>query len=117
MNTKKTSSVLDEVMEERFRQTERYGENGGLALGTGPDSRWLQPMVGWNASQIETRFRSEYETHETPTWMHLIREEVAEAFMEDDPVRLREELIQVAALCVSLITRLDENDFLRPGQN
>jgi hypothetical protein len=37
----------------------------------------------------------------------LVREEVAEVFQETDPVKLREELVQVAALAVSWIEKID----------
>ena len=43
--------------------------------------------------------------------MHLVREEVAEAFAESDPARLREELIQVAALAVSWVEKIDARTF------
>jgi len=40
-------------------------------------------------------------------WLHILREEVAEAFAESDPARLRAELIQVAAVCAAWIHDLD----------
>ena len=39
--------------------------------------------------------------------MHLLREEIAEVFVESDADRLREELIQVAALAVSWVEKID----------
>ena len=42
------------------------------------------------------------------TWGDILLEEVAEAFEErDDPAKLREELIQVAAMAVAWIRALD----------
>jgi hypothetical protein len=104
-----TIAVLENVFEERTRQVARYGHNEGLKDGTGPEVQWL-PEDPDPASLIEKLFRRDYEEHEArhgaPTWMHLVREELAEAFAEDDPERLEEELTQVAALCVSWVEKL-----------
>ena len=102
-----TERVLQEVKEERARQYARYGTNDSLKDGTGPDAAWLRPLSGLEAKLVEHWFRKEYGSHERrtgqPTWMHLVREEIAEAFQEEDSGRLCEELIQVAALCVSWV--------------
>ena len=106
-----TRDVLDEVAEERASQFAEYGDNSGMRLGMGPEFLWLKPFGVMGAAVVEQKFRENYEQYEKiqgqVTWMHLIREEVAEAFAEADPGRLREELIQVAALCVSCIENLD----------
>jgi hypothetical protein len=107
----RTIEVLEEVFRERQRQVKRYGHNDDLGDGTGPDVGWVDAIAHindrWNAVQIEKAFRADYVDHEArtgkPTWMHLIREEVAEAFEQSDPDRLEEELLQVAALCVSWV--------------
>ena len=109
----RTALVLADVAEHRAEQRARYGDNADLADGTGPGVRWLHtfPVMSCNstAELIEVRLRQEYESHGevAPSWMHLVREEVAEAFQESDPVRLRAELVQVAALCVSWCETLD----------
>lgn len=104
-------AVAYEVLEERHRQFTRYGTNNSLEDGTGPLERWLVPVSGMTADMLEKEIRSGYEHHEdvhgAPSWRHLLLEEVAEAFQEEDPVRLREELMQVAALAVSWIETLD----------
>ena len=103
--------VLQSVLEERIEQEIRYGHvNDDLIDGTGPDVRWL-PYVGrMEAFQIQEDLRVDYERWQAvnglPTWMHLVREEIAEAFQETDPERLQGELIQVAALCVSWVERI-----------
>jgi hypothetical protein len=106
--------VLDEVFEERKRQVARYGHNSELEDGTGPFETWLglelDPGEALTSTDLELAFRADYEAHEAqtgkPTWMHLVREEVAEAFAETDPDRLEAELIQVAALCVSWVEKI-----------
>lgn len=108
-----TERVLTQVAEERERQFNRYGANDDLDDGTGPDAEWI-PVLEINAKEIETVFREEYEAYEKlyekPTYMHLIREEVAEAFQEDDSARLVEELIQVSALCASWVETIQSRD-------
>lgn len=104
-----TYSVLLDVASERQQQFARYGTNAELENGTGPDVRWLSPLAkAADAALIEHGFRRDYEEQYQITWMHLVREEVAEAFCERDPARLREELVQVAALCVSWVEKLDQ---------
>jgi len=109
--TDRTRAVLDLVFAEREAQEARYGEtNKNLVSGTGPETRWLLPYTSDSAREIQLTLREDYEDWEDeaglPTWAHLVREEVAEAFQEADPKRLKEELIQVAALCVSWVERL-----------
>lgn len=106
-----TTSVLRLVLEERQAQEARYGVvNPMLKSGTGPETRWLLPYTGDSAEQIQLTLRQDYQDWEDeaglPTWAHLVREELAEAFQEADPERLAEELVQVAALCVSWVERL-----------
>ena len=107
-----TIAVLERVFDERVRQVAQYGDNSNLEDGTGPDSMWLSPLASNHADDIQVAFRHDYEDHEEqeglPTWMHLIREEVAEAFQEDDPERLTAELLQVAALCVSWVEIIEK---------
>lgn len=104
-------AILELVFAERERQEARYGAtNPHLVDGTGPNTRWLGPYTGHSAAEIQHELRRDYEDWEAeeglPTWAHLVREEIAEAFQEDDPIKLGEELIQVAALCVSWVERL-----------
>lgn len=106
-----TRAILSLVFAERQRQEAQYGDaNLDIPDGSGPDTCWLEPYTRDSASEIQRELRADYEGFEeevgSVTWVHLVREEVAEAFQENDPVRLAEELIQVAALCVSWVERL-----------
>lgn len=96
--------MLQRIRLERERQIALYGTNSDLEDGTGEP--WLAPFAESSADSIERWFRVDYESHEKPNWVRLVREEVAEAFCETDPTRLSEELIQVAALCVSWCEQL-----------
>lgn len=109
-----TVHVLLDVKAERARQFAAYGTNEVLEDGTGPDVQWLLPLSIEGADHIEDSLRVDYEAYKAvnepshlPTWMHLVREELAEAFKEQDPENLRAELIQAAALCVSWVEKID----------
>lgn len=109
-------SILERVLEERRRQVARYGLNDDLEDGTGPETRWLLPVSGNSATIIERLFRDQYEEYEEetgkPTWVHLLREEAAEAFQEaSGSERLEEELVQLAALCVSWLEVLQRRKY------
>jgi hypothetical protein len=99
--------VLTEVMAERRRQVAQYGHNDDLETGMGPDVCWLLPYTTDSATEMEARLRDDYLDYEedtgAPTWLHLLREEFAEAAMEPDPVLREAEWLQVAALCVSYV--------------
>jgi hypothetical protein len=102
----RTIEVLERVFEERQRQMAMYGDNSDLEDGVGPDSRWLSPVSSEGARSVEGLFRKDYEEFQSlagkPTWMHLVREELAEAFeLDGDDPEFVDEILQVAALCVS----------------
>ena len=107
----RTRAVLDLVLAEREAQEARYGDaNVHIVDGTGPDTRWLMPFTVASAHKVQVELRKDYEEFEEetgrPTWVHLVREELAEAFQEPPGPKLAEELVQVAALCVSWVERL-----------
>lgn len=101
----KTIRALEMVFQERNRQMSLHGDAMAyLPDGTGPDERWLAPLSYVEAIEVQEELREDYETRASLgqlTKMHLVREELAEAFeLEgDDPVFV-EEILQVAALCV-----------------
>lgn len=119
----KTLHVLDVVFQHRIQQVARWGLQRASADpeqrigpapldGTGPDIEWLENSKP--ARHIEEDLRRAYDKQRArgipPTWMELLREEVSEAFCEDDPVRLREELVQVAAVAVSWVEDIDTRE-------
>ena len=104
--------VLLMVYEERLRQEARYGHlNDSLEDGTGPGVKWLSGINGTvPAKMIQEDFRSDYEwfekKHGLPTWMHLVREEIAESFeLDGNHPGFVTEILQVAALCCSWAQR------------
>lgn len=103
--------MLELIRRERVQQIDRYGNNSGLDLGFGSvEYPWLLPFSGHSNEEVEKGFREDYEiyeaTHGSPTWMHLIREEVAELFGATGREHTIAEAVQVAALCTSLVEQL-----------
>jgi len=108
--------VLHLVRDERTRQIQQYGTNDDIELGFGSSVSsypWLTPFHPATAVEAQRVFRWDYEgyvqIHGKPTWMHLIREEVAELFEVHRREDAIAEAIQVAALCVSLVELLLED--------
>lgn len=129
----KTREIFEFILKERAYQEGKYpGVNDHLADGTGPEVTWLHTSgprgmghevdANDTAESLEILLRVDYETFEkmSPdgrvTWMHLVREEIAEAFQESDPVRLFEELVQVAALAISWLERLRAREKARQAE-
>lgn len=96
--------VLAEIAEERARQDARWGEQNHPD-GTG-QAYELSTIPELTADFAKQRCDSAFEGG-TGTWEHILHEEFCEAMAEDDPVRLRAELLQTAAVAVHWIEALD----------
>ena len=106
-----TLDVLVDVGMERARQYKLHGANLKNHSGTGPDVPWAEPLFSaMGATTLEFYLREAYNAKqgrgEIVTWLDILLEEFSEAAMERDPKRLDEELIQVAAVCVSWVEKL-----------
>lgn len=97
--TTPTSRVLVEISAERTRQNVHWGEQN-------PPDGTGQPGDRGTADRQRERCAQAFEDG-SGTWRHIIREEMAEAFAESDPARLRAELIQVAAVAVAWVEAID----------
>ena len=90
------SRVLADVAAERAAQDATWGFREHPD-GTGPEY----------AAEADRAKRAVADAGGGLTWRHILHEEVLEAFAEDDPERLRAELIQVAAVAVKWAQALD----------
>lgn len=91
--------IAEEVLRERGRQDARWGEQNH------PDGTGGTAAVDYAdvlREQCEAATRNGY-----LTFRHILAEEVAEAFAENDPISLRAELVQVAAIAQAWIAKLD----------
>lgn len=87
--------TLAAVRHERIRQDAKWGEQNHPD-GTGGYIRRVEADEARKAC-------SEAADDRAVTWRHILAEEVAEAFAEEDPGCLVEELVQVAAVAVAWI--------------
>ena len=107
----KTHDALYEVNEERQKQDAKWGEQNHPD-GTGEKYKLLADMNKDLCNKAAAAKKL--------TYRHILAEEVYEAFAEEDPKRLREELVQVAAVAVAWIEKIDRdmektNDTGRPN--
>ena len=94
-----SSDFLRDVSAERVRQVRKWGDQrhpDGTAL-------WGDAARAENARDICQAMAARDRT----TWRGILAEEVAEAEAESDPVALRAELVQVAAVCAAWVYDID----------
>lgn len=97
--TPETPQVLADVTDERVRQVIKWGMQS-LPDGTSTET--------WDNMAMEAKQTvDERAAAGTLTWVEVLDEEVLEAYAETDPVRLRAELIQVAAVAISWAEDID----------
>lgn len=91
--------ILAEVQGERERQDAKWGEQNHPD-GTGLN--YQRHLADEERAACQAAFRNG-----RGTWRHVMAEEIAEANAEKDPVLLRAELVQVAAVAVAWIAAID----------
>lgn len=97
--------ILDEVFVERIQQDKKWGEqNHPMIGGPLPEPRrrqWARQADFWKKCN-DGRAQSGQMGFDG-----ILLEEVYEALCEADPIKIREELVQVAAVAVSMIEAID----------
>jgi hypothetical protein len=96
-----SDDALDDVRDERGRQIQKWGIQS-LPDGTGVPREWREYKRKFYQERCERHAKEG-----RVSWMDVLAEEVAEAFAEVNPCCLREELVQVAAVCVAWIEDID----------
>lgn len=97
--TETAVDIAVEVLQERDRQDEKWGVQNHPD-GTGSEEAQRQAELGKRATDAAAE-RGDV------TWLLILREEVLEAFAETDLVKLRTELIQVAAVAQQWVEAID----------
>jgi hypothetical protein len=103
-----TAEVLDEVLSERQAQNRKWGEQNHPD-GTGPGVKWMSAN-GSDAADLTVQLRGRCQRRFAAgdgTWLDILLEELAEALAEDEPEKLRTELVQVAAVAVAWVEAID----------
>jgi hypothetical protein len=95
------ANVLRAVNAERDAQDRKWG-NQNHPDGTSHEYTWLADEARRACDQNHRDGRG--------TWAHILKEEFYEALAESDPVKLRAELIQVAAVAVNWVEALDRRE-------
>jgi hypothetical protein len=94
----KRRQIFAAIDRERKRQDEKWGEQNHEML------RCERADV---IKESLKHFRLLNDHTQTYDWYTIIQEEIAEAFLETDPEKQREELVQVAAVAVKIIEYLN----------
>lgn len=98
---------LGDVAMERHRQDEIFGEQNHPMV----DPLFAQEQRDFYAEEAELWKRSNAtrgpDSPRRLAWDGILLEEAYEALAEEDPAKQREELIQVAAVCVAMVESLD----------
>lgn len=116
------AAIIRAINKERERQNMKWGENAqdGLANGVGVARlRGLLAMLIQQPSapsEIAKHSCDEAMKRGTVTFADILIEEVCEALEESNPISLKHELIQVAAVCVKWIEKLERVDFAIPDE-
>jgi hypothetical protein len=97
------SSIFTEIARERIRQGEQWGEQDHPMLGDSKKKGWFPSRDNLESTLNSCRKQIE----EDPNWFSILLEEFLETFLETEPEKQREEMIQVAAVAVQIIERLD----------
>lgn len=103
-----TQAVLLEIEAERKAQDARWGEQNH-AQGGGVDPSKAYPYYE-NLANSWKRINDERITKSVLGFDGILLEEVYEALAEADPVKRREELVQVAGVAVLMIEAIDRNN-------
>lgn len=100
--------ILDLIAAERKRQDEKWGVQDH------PDgtSHLLRKTTEIKRAVCQAAFAGQ-----RGSWRVILDEEVAEAAAEEDPVKLKQELIQVAAVCVAWIESIDRRSAVETHEN
>jgi hypothetical protein len=99
--------IFEEIAEERAKQDEKWGEqNHPPILISGTDAKADREDHVKDAEM----FKTINDSRTSHSWDTILLEEVHEAFAEEDPAKIREELVQVGAVVVAAIESLDRNE-------
>lgn len=110
--------ILGEFSKECRRQQEKWNVQSH-PNGTGRNVYWGLTTGNYDAFETALLYRHFTEVAAKQgklTWLAILMEEVAEALAEDDPRKLRAELVQVGAVVASWIEKIDRIDLAGPGE-
>lgn len=95
----KLPGIYSEIADERQRQDAMWGPQNHPD-GTG--GRQAEHLASMAQHHCEQAFK-----HGDGSWRAILNEETCEAFAESDPLKLRRELVQCAAVIVAWLEAID----------
>ncbi|WP_200846949.1 hypothetical protein [Arthrobacter sp. 18067] len=103
--------IVREIADERVRQHAKWGEQNH-PNGTGPTvyQSAASSLTNGHLRDIAKRQTDRHAAAGVVTFADILIEEVAEALAEDDPAKLRAELIQVAAVAAQWVEKIDRDE-------
>ncbi|MFC9700889.1 hypothetical protein ACFTWD_09380 [Streptomyces sp. NPDC056943] len=105
-STAGVKTFAEEIDAERGRQLAKFGEQRHPD-GTGPNRVWAFTGPAEFVAGTARASVDQLATEGHLSWLDIALEEFAEAAAEDDPAKLRTELLQVAAVCAAWIWDID----------
>lgn len=116
----KIGPILAEFSQECRAQQGKWGVQSH-PNGTGPGVYWglSEPRDAWESALLFRGITESLAQQERLTWLAILMEEIAEALAEDDPHKLRAELVQAGAVIASWVEKIDRIDLAglgEPGQ-
>ena len=93
--------IYEQIAAERKRQHDKWGEQNWPMWGN---------LNSWECKRIAKltkKANNKKIRNGRADWFDILREEMLEAFAETDPVKQREEMIQVASVAVAIVEYLD----------
>jgi hypothetical protein len=109
-----TGAVLHEILRERDAQDRRWGQQNHPDVRPGTSGREYRSWYENEAWQYKTANDERVQSGHV-AWDYILLEEVFEALAEEDPARLREELIQVAAVACAWVEAIDRRGVASQG--
>jgi hypothetical protein len=99
--------VLAEVVAELAAQDEKWGEQNHPVIGGFEErERILRRNFLARANELKVQNNGRVKS-DTMGWDSILLEEVYEALAEEDPAKVRAEMVQVAAVAVNMIRSID----------
>ena len=107
-NSIHTRRVLEEVLLERRRQHDKWGEQNWPIIHESPLTRHARRDYDADANRYK-ELNDMRVADDMLSWDGILLEEVYEALAEGDPEYIRAELVQVAAVACAMIESLDRH--------
>lgn len=117
MNTENINNILQLVNNEVVKQHQKWGQQNHPSLdpvllnrsGVCTPERMCQEYE--IPGELRSQFLCENAFKKNQgTWAHIAVEELCESISEFDPEKRKQELIQLAAVCISWIDSIDRNE-------